>query len=298
MRHAAANPPAPPPSARQSVPGNIAQLLYVVRVLLEYGRHMAATLDSRATRPGFDIVARMFRYAIIPVIRAHLERGILRASALETALLQRAAAGRDVAISNPWAQSEFIMTAEDDPETGSLEAQTTRLMAERAAHDAPIDTLKAAAEEEIAAAVRGEPIGRTLAAIRRDLGVVPFYCTRAFWDALLLAMIRYEASTLECREDAPCRSERSAGARLADPTEDCPPEVTPAAAVRTPAPRMHAPGTHTMQIDALRPWLPKQSGNEPVRPHGVVSRAKRHAAASASATGPPLRAAATAALIC
>jgi hypothetical protein len=84
-----------------AVPANLARLLYVVVTLLEFGRHLAATIERRSALPGFSLFAALFGTARLRVILAHLHRGILRASALETLLLKRAAVGRDVAITPP-----------------------------------------------------------------------------------------------------------------------------------------------------------------------------------------------------
>ncbi|HUN38684.1 MAG TPA: hypothetical protein VMU81_00190 [Acetobacteraceae bacterium] len=180
------------------MPTNIAALLYVVSTLLEFGRHLAATLERRAAARGFSMIASLFGNGPLPVIRAHLHRGILRATALETMLHNRAAAGCDVAMSNPCALSGRIVNAEDDPETGSFNSQTARMVAERAAHDAPIDPGNPPSLARIEAEVRSRPIGRTIADICRDLGVIPFLCTRTFWDAAFRAMVCYESSDLNC----------------------------------------------------------------------------------------------------
>jgi len=96
MTHTALTPPADACSpdadrAGPAVPENIAGLLYVVGVLLEYGRHLAATIERRAAAPGFGLFAALFGSPRLPVILTYLHRGILRATALETLLLQRAA---------------------------------------------------------------------------------------------------------------------------------------------------------------------------------------------------------------
>jgi hypothetical protein len=58
----------------------IAFLLHAVGILLGYGRPLPGTVQQRAAAPNF----------------AHLNRGILRATALERVLLARAASGRDI----------------------------------------------------------------------------------------------------------------------------------------------------------------------------------------------------------
>ena len=141
-----------------AVPKNIAQLLYVVRILLEYGRHLAATLESRATRPGFSLIARPFGTANVPVILAHLTRGIMRAIALQSLLLKRAATGRDLEIKPPRLRSPRTTAQVEE----SIAQQSDQIIAERAEHDAPIDPGRLPTMQQIEAEVRSRPLGRAL----------------------------------------------------------------------------------------------------------------------------------------
>ena len=98
---APASPPDPPqdqPGKTAPVPEYIAALLYAVGILLGYGRHLLATVHRRAAAPTFPTIAACFGTANIPTILAHLNRGILRATALENVLRARAATGRDIEI--------------------------------------------------------------------------------------------------------------------------------------------------------------------------------------------------------
>jgi len=90
--------PASPPDPTQdrpatTAPGNIAFLLHGVSILLGYGGHLLATIRHRAAAPTFPTIAAAFGTAHLPTILAHLNRGILRAAALERFLLARAATG-------------------------------------------------------------------------------------------------------------------------------------------------------------------------------------------------------------
>src|SRR5580692_3181857 len=89
-----------PPKARpgKPVPERIAAMLSLVAVLAEYGRHLAATIEHRAIWRGFATIAQFFGTATMPVILAHIQRGLMRAIALERLLLWRATRGRDLAI--------------------------------------------------------------------------------------------------------------------------------------------------------------------------------------------------------
>ena len=192
------------------MPTNIAQLLYVVRILLEYGRHLAATIERRAAAPGFGLFAALFGTARLPVILAYLHRGVLRATALESLLRERAATGRDVAMAPLHTCSEpdaDNAKAKIDPLHEPLGAQFARLAAERAEHDAPIDPDHLPTLEAIEAEIRDRPIGLTIAHIRRDLGIVAGLCTRAFWDAVTEAVFCSESSALKCPDETPYKSE-------------------------------------------------------------------------------------------
>jgi hypothetical protein len=81
-----ASPPDPPqdqPGKTAPVPEYIAAFLYAVRTLLGYGRHLLDTVHRRAAAPTFPTIAAAFGTANLSTIHAHLNRGILRAAALE-----------------------------------------------------------------------------------------------------------------------------------------------------------------------------------------------------------------------
>ncbi|HTV46137.1 MAG TPA: hypothetical protein VMF05_12540 [Stellaceae bacterium] len=259
-----------------AVPEHIARLLYVVRILLGYGRHLAATIERRAAAPGFSLFAALFGTAKLPVIRAHLHRGILRAATLESLLLQRAATGRDVAAAPLHTRAAPGANASVDPLDEPFDAQVARLTAERAQHDAPVDPDNLATADQIEAEIRARPIARTLADICRDLGVVAVMCTREFWDALTDAIAGHEDSTVACREDLPPGPEGS----QQEPEEDSEPEHSDRGRALSPRqrPRINIP---SRPVDLFRPkpalaW-----------PRHDVPISNRRAAVAPEATGPP-----------
>src|SRR5579862_1217830 len=96
-----APPSAVPPNTPQdnsasSLPNNIAVILHAACILLDYGRHLIDTVRHRATAPNFNAIAACFGTANLATILAHLNRGILRAAALQRVLLARAATGQDI----------------------------------------------------------------------------------------------------------------------------------------------------------------------------------------------------------
>src|SRR6202021_3859280 len=84
-----------PPKDRSSkpVPERIAAMLSLVAVLAEYGRHLVETIEHRAIWCGFATIAQFFGTATMPVILAHIQRGLMRAIAPERMLLRRATRG-------------------------------------------------------------------------------------------------------------------------------------------------------------------------------------------------------------
>ena len=96
-----------PPKDRpgKPAPARIAEILAVVSILATYGRHLAETLEQRAVARGFATIARFFGTAAFDTILAHIQRGLMRAVALERVLLRRAARGRDLRILAPRAPS-------------------------------------------------------------------------------------------------------------------------------------------------------------------------------------------------
>jgi hypothetical protein len=279
------NPPSPSPPppnplqdrASPSVPANIAQLLYVVRTLLEYGRHLAATIERRAAMPGFSLFAALFGTAKLPIILAHLHRGILRATALEALLRKRAATGRDVAVAPLRVRAApGAPGANPDPVNEPLNAQIGRLNAERARNDAPIDPDHLPTLEEIEAEVRHRPMGGTISDICRDFGIVPGLCTRAFWDAVIKAVIFYQGSAVSLSGNILCKSEQYRQEQKSDPAAEQLQRTGPLYLDQVLGFKLGEP-----PVDPFRD-MPM-----PAEPRHDVPIQKQHAAAAAEATGPP-----------
>jgi hypothetical protein len=177
-----ASPPDPSPDhPGTTMPEHIAFILQAVDILLGYGRHLLATVRQRATTPTFTSIAACFGTANLSTILAHLKRGILRATALENVLLARAATGRDINI--PTSRNRT-----DEPPPAPADAQPAPPPAPKAAPrpsrrigwDNPeffMPTL-----EDLERQVRRRSLGRTMVDICLDLGVVPGFCTAAFWN--------------------------------------------------------------------------------------------------------------------
>ena len=188
--------PASPPDPPQDHPGNpvpeyIAALLHAVRILLGYGRHLLGTVERRATAPTFPTIAACFGTANLSTIMAHLNRGILRATALQRVLLARAATGRDIEIVTRGTRKEETQPAPASPQVEQPADQPAKPKA------APRTSLPPGRDdpelymptlEELERQVRRRAVGRTITDICRDLAVVPGFCTPAFWNDMFQVM--------------------------------------------------------------------------------------------------------------
>jgi hypothetical protein len=206
--------PADPPAdhAGGAVPARIALLLQTIRILLNYGRHLVDTAQRRAARPGFNAIAVCFGTGQVFTILAHLQRGILRAMALERVLLERAARGRDIRLAEPRERTHAApATPAARPAAPQPEAQAERQAeAPAAVKPAPrpfrppgpndpelfMPTL-----EELEAQVRRRPLGRTIVDICLDLAVVPGFCTGSFWNELFDNIRLYGGSLDTLRQE-------------------------------------------------------------------------------------------------
>jgi hypothetical protein len=174
------------PDTRQgpTVPQRLAALIQIVRVLLGHGRRFAETAAARAATPQFATINAVFGTHDLTAILARVQRGILRAMALERYLLTKAEKGRDIGDAPPRERAPAVPQQAHQPEP---RVQQTRRR--RDPDDLTIPTL-----EELEAEVRRRPIGRTVAAICLDLGVVPGFCTGDFWNQVFETLLFYGGS--------------------------------------------------------------------------------------------------------
>jgi hypothetical protein len=198
-----ASPPEPQPDRpTRTIPARIAFLLHTVRVMLGFGRHLAETAPRRSASPDFNAVAVCFGTARLSAILAHLQRGILRATALERVLLARAAQGRDIRFIAPRGHAATTPPAPAEPPAApppAAEHPAEPPATQRSAATPVARTVAARPSrprgwndpelfmptlEELEAQVRRRPLGRTLVEICLDLAVVPGFCARPFWNDL------------------------------------------------------------------------------------------------------------------
>ena len=180
------SPPQGPKQDRPSkpMPEGIAAVLVLVRILLEYGRHLTETLEHRAAARSFSVIAQFFGTARLPAILARLSHGILRAMALESVLLARAARGRDLVIFQPRFRAERPAAA-PQPAAEQTPPKPRPVRAELPEYP----TL-----EQLQADIRRRPIGHAMADICRDLGVSSSLCDGRFWTSLYCAIAWYRGN--------------------------------------------------------------------------------------------------------
>ncbi|HTI80931.1 MAG TPA: hypothetical protein VL614_10835 [Acetobacteraceae bacterium] len=172
-----------------SLPNNITVFLHAVAILLDYGRHLVATVRHRAAAPNFAAIAACFGTANLTTILAHLNRGILRATALERVLLARAATGKDIDFVEPRvrppqqhpALAEAVQPEQRVAACAAIGKRAPRRLRPAGWNDPELfmPTL-----EELERQAWRRPIGRTIRDICLDLAVVPGFCHSAFWNEL------------------------------------------------------------------------------------------------------------------
>jgi hypothetical protein len=119
----------------------------------------------------------------LAAILAHLNRGLLRAAALQRVLLGRAATGRDI---------EFVqrristLETEAAPSAPQPEQPAVRQHAPSPSRPAGWNDpeLYMPTLQDLEREARRSPVGRTMLKICLDLAVVPGVCHSAFWNEL------------------------------------------------------------------------------------------------------------------
>ena len=186
-------PPAPP--RERATPPCIAFLLKIVHVLIGYGRQLDDTLPTKVGHPRFPVLASSFGTHDVRRILGHVQRGIIRAMMLQRFLLARAAQGRDI---EPVRQPEPAEPA--DIESLDLKLRPPpQPRAKPAKKIDPNDPLHFAIPtmQELEAQVRRRSVGRTIAEICMDLGVVATFCEGATWNDILEALMHFGANLAE-----------------------------------------------------------------------------------------------------
>jgi hypothetical protein len=189
---------APPQAKPRPVPGRIGGVLAVLRTLIAHARYFAATAATRAAAPEFLGVAAVFGTHEIPVILHRVQRGILRALALQQYLLDRAARGRNLRFA--WPSYVSPQPHHRPPAKPARAPRTARTPKTRPAPDPATlgpddpDASRLPTQAELEAWVRRRPVGRSMAYICLDLGIFPCLCDGAFWNKVHRVLSCYGGS--------------------------------------------------------------------------------------------------------
>jgi hypothetical protein len=152
------NPPDPPPDrAAGNSSTRTGRLLGLVRKLIDYGKHLAGTLQNRPSAETLFSITRNFGTISIAVILARITRGLRIAAALEARLANRP---------NRPERAHPVTRA----------ASPRKPCKPRPAAPRPGDNLdlllaRIPTAEEIAAQLRRRPVGAVLVEICGDLGI-------------------------------------------------------------------------------------------------------------------------------
>ncbi len=186
-------PTAPTPKPTRPILGRIGAVLTVLQTLIAHARHFATIATSRVDLPEFAPAAAVFGTYDIPVILHRMQRGILRALALQRYLLARAARGRNLRFEWPpyvALQPHHRPPAHPAP---AKRAAPTRPRFKDPALLGPDDPAASylPTPEELDAWVRRCPVGRSVAYICMDLGILPILCDGTFWNKVDRVLQRY-----------------------------------------------------------------------------------------------------------
>ena len=159
------------------MPAGIAQVLYVLRFLIDYACHVAAFAEECAMHGDIRPVAVPFGKGItIEALIIRVARGLKRALALRDMLQQRAETGCDI---------ERVQRRASGPGGRSSPDGET---------DKPPHVERLPSAAEIAAELEHRPIGAIVADICHDIGIVPSDLTREQWHALQAVISTYGGS--------------------------------------------------------------------------------------------------------
>jgi len=151
-------------------PGRAAHLLALLQQLIAYGKELADALRQNGAA-ALSTHTWRFGTSDIALILARITRGLQLATTLQSRITASAAA------------------LDLPPKPGRAARAPRQAARQPTPPKSPLADLPTA--EEIAAAVRGRPIGAVIADICRDLGISP---THPLWRSLQLAIIRYSGN--------------------------------------------------------------------------------------------------------
>ena len=189
-------PTTPTPTKPRPIPGRIGAVLNVLAVLIAHARHFAATAAARVSAPEFATAAAVFGTYDLPTILHRMQRGMLRALALQQYLFARAARGCNLRFA--WPPRVELQPHHRPPAKPARRPRSEPLPPRRPdpalLDQGDPDASRLPTPEELAAEVRRRPVGRTIAYICMDLGIAPGLCDGDFWTQVEKTLRRYGGS--------------------------------------------------------------------------------------------------------
>jgi hypothetical protein len=164
-------------------PSRSGRLLTLVRKLIDYGQHLAATLRLRAVPSDTTDLPRTFGTSDLALILDRIAQGLQRASLLAERITRTAARLDAEPQPRPAPSPRAPRALPSDAQPPSPQRAQTQQPADTALCLANLPT-----PEQIAAKVRRQPIGAVLADICRDLGIRR---SHPLWDELHCAIDDY-----------------------------------------------------------------------------------------------------------
>jgi len=145
------------PATGADAPNRTGRLLGLIRMLIDYGRQLASTLQQRTSATNLAEITRHFAIIDIGQILARITRGLHRAAALEAKLASRLdrQPAAPAAVGAP-SRRQTRAPRPVDRNVGTTDPRLTRM-------PTPGD---------IAAEIRHRPVGAVIADICRDLGIM------------------------------------------------------------------------------------------------------------------------------
>jgi hypothetical protein len=198
-----------PSSASADQPSRVGRLLDLVRRLIDYGKELAATFQRSDAATSLATDTRGFGTSDVALILARIASGLRRAEALEARVLGNA--------------RRLDAPRKPKPKTAPPRRAPRAAAAARPARQDP-RLADLPTPEQIAAAVRRQPIGVVIADICRDLGITP---SHPLWPELRLLITRHGGSLIGLFRDI-CQRLLPVHRRGAPAAEPAPPTPAPA----------------------------------------------------------------------
>lgn len=200
MQHPAPSSPdsttATPEGAASPVPRRIGRILLLIQMLVGYGKDFAAGLRQQTVTPRFHLAMQArFGTSEIARILIRIGRALRLAAALETQLHRLAATGQDAITSAERALVPPRARGNRSTTTADRRAAAGGTVPDNLDDDLPTD-------EEILALARRGKLGVLIAAICRELGLVPSVVSEQQWSEVAEIICTFGGNFVQLIGDA------------------------------------------------------------------------------------------------